>query len=43
LKNSDPVEIKFIKDPINNIALEKQVEKWNWICDTYFEKTGGYK
>jgi hypothetical protein len=36
--NCVPIEIKIIIDPVNKINLEKRIEKWTWICDSYSQE-----
>lgn len=30
-------EIRFVRDPIRSLALEKRCEQWSWYCDQYME------
>jgi len=37
--NDEPFQIKLIPDPINTLSFQKQIERWSWLCENYYEKS----
>lgn len=33
--NDDDFQVKFIKNPIENLHFEKKCEQWSWFCEDY--------
>ena len=38
VNGSDQFAIRFIRDPIHSLALEKRCEQWSWYSDNYLDK-----
>lgn len=36
--NEEPFQMKLVADPINSLSFQKQIERWSWFCDSYYEK-----
>ena len=36
--NDDNFQVKFIKNPIENLHFEKKCEQWSWFCEEYRDK-----
>ncbi len=35
ITNKEPVEVRFLRDPVSHISFEKQIERWSWVSDSY--------
>jgi hypothetical protein len=37
VNGSEAFDIRFVRDPIHTLALEKRCEQWSWYCENYLE------
>lgn len=35
INQNSKLKVIYIKDPINNLKLEKRIKQWEWFCDEY--------
>jgi hypothetical protein len=33
--NDEPFQMKLVRNPIKNLAFQKQIERWSWLCESY--------
>ena len=36
--NNDHFELRVVRDPVQNLVFQKQIERWSWICESYAPK-----
>jgi len=36
--SDDVFHVELVPDPIKNLTLQKQIERWSWLCENYLEK-----
>lgn len=35
IQRNDGIKVTYVKDPLNNIQVEKRVRQWEWVCDSF--------